>query len=300
MTTTIPTPTPDTEAGSDAAIMTARTTSATAMAEPSERSRREARSVRHFDILRGEWVKFRSIRSTRFTLAGAAVATVVLGMVFSATASSGEPAPGPAAMLSDPVDLALGAVDLAAMIIGVLGVIVVAGEYSTGLIRTTIAAVGNRLAVLRAKAVVLATTTAAALGAATVLALWLGQAVYTGDDPTLALTDADTIGVVVGTTAYVTGIALIGLALGTILRSTASSIGILVGGIFIGPQLMRLLPDGFTERVLKYLPSEAGAAMMSRVSDPDLLSTGAAYAVFAAWIIFLLGMAGLLLRLRDA
>lgn len=262
-----------------------------------ERSRGAVRLV---DVVRAEWIKFRSVRSTKFTLAGAAIATVAFGMIFSATAGSGDAAPGPAAALSDPVQLALGAVNLTAMIIGVLGVLVIAGEYSTGLIRTTIAAVGNRLTVLRAKAAVLGGATAAVMSVASVLALWLGQAVYGGSQATMALTDPDTIGVVLGTTAYVTGVALIGLALGAILRSTASAIGVLVGGIFIGPPLLNLLPDWFSDNVLKYLPSEAGSAMMATVSDPDLLSTGAAYAVFAAWVVGLLGLAGFLMRSRDA
>ncbi len=257
------------------------------------------RRVRWRNVAKGEWIKFRSVRSTKLTLLAAGIVTVAFGMIFSATATS-EEATGPAAALTDPVQLALASVDLTAMIIGVLGVLIIAGEYATGLIRTTIAAVGNRLKVLSAKAGVLAGAIAAVMSVATLLALWLGQAVYSGDLPTMAITDPDTIGVVLGTTFYVVGIGLIGLALGAILRSTAAAIGVLVGGVFIGPQLLTLLPEGFTDAVLKYLPSEAGSAMMSTVSDPDLLSTGAAYAVFAAWVVGLLATAGVLMRKRDA
>jgi ABC-type transport system involved in multi-copper enzyme maturation permease subunit len=252
------------------------------------------------DVIKGEWVKFRSVRSTSIALIGAAVATVALGMIFSATAGSAEDAPNAAVGLTDPVQLALGAVDLTAMIVGVLGVLIIAGEYSTGLIRTTFAAVGNRVSVLGSKAVVLGLATMVVMSVTTVLALWLGQGVYAGDDATLALTDPDAVGVIVGTTVYVTGIALIGLSLGSILRSTASGIGVLVGGVFILPGLMQLLPDSFTDVVLKYLPSEAGSVMMSPVSDPSLLSTGEAYVVFAAWVLGLLVVAGVLTRTRDA
>lgn len=252
------------------------------------------------DVIKGEWVKFRSVRSTSIALIGAAVATVALGMIFSATAGSAEDAPNAAVGLTDPVQLALGAVDLTAMIVGVLGVLIIAGEYSTGLIRTTFAAVGNRVSVLGSKAVVLGLATMVVMSVTTVLALWLGQGVYAGDEATLALTDPDAVGVIVGTTVYVTGIALIGLSLGSILRSTASGIGVLVGGVFILPGLMQLLPDSFTDVVLKYLPSEAGSVMMSPVSDPSLLSTGEAYVVFAAWVLGLLVVAGVLTRTRDA
>ncbi len=283
--------------------MDATTLTATYQTAPTGTARRTTwtrRPVRLSDVVRAEWIKFRSVRSTRLTLLGAGVATVGLGMIFAATASSGEAAPARAAVLSDPVQLALGAIDLTAMLVGVLGVLIIAGEYSTGLIRTTIAAVGDRLAVLGAKAAVLATTTAVVMGITTVLALWLGQAIYGGDLPTMPLSDPGTFEVVLGTTSYVVGVALIGLALGVILRSTAPAIGILVGGMFIGPPLLNLLPDSFSDVVLKYLPSEAGSAMMATVSDPDLLSTGTAYAVFAAWVVGLLVVAGVLMRTRDA
>lgn len=70
--------------------------------------------------------------------------------------------------------------------------------------------------------------------------------------------------------------------------------------MFIGPNLLNLLPDSVTDDFMKYLPSEAGSAMMSQVSDPDLLSYGAAYAVFTAWVVGLLGLSGFLVRKRDA
>ncbi|MGF1598166.1 MAG: ABC transporter permease [Acidimicrobiales bacterium] len=279
--------------------MTTATTRTATTTRTAATSRRRGRPVRVRDLARGEWIKFRSVRSTRLLLILTGAATIGLGMIFSATAGSTD-GPARAAVLTDPVQLALGAIDLTAMLVGVLGVLLVAGEYATGLIRTTIAAVGDRLGLLTAKAGVLAGVTAAVMSVTTVLALWLGQAVYRGDQATMALTDSNTVDVVVGTTVYVTGIALIGLALGTILRSTASAIGVLVGGIFVGPPLMTLLPGFFSEQVLKFLPSEAGSAIMSTVSDPDLLSTGTAYVVFAAWVVGLLVAAGVLLRTRDA
>ena len=268
--------------------------------DPASTGSHPRRRAHLLDVIRGEWIKFRSVRSTSLALIATGVVTVALGMVFSATVDSGEDVPNAAVGLTDPVQLALGAVDLTAMIVGVLGVLVIAGEYSTGLIRTTFAAVGSRLSVLGAKAVVLGLATMVAISVTAVLALWLGQAVYAGDQAILALSDPDAIGVIVGTTVYVTGIALMGLSLGAILRSTASGIGVLVGAVFILPGLMQLLPDAFTDVVLKYLPSEAGSVMMSTVSDPNLLSTGAAYAVFAAWVLGLLAVAAVLTRIRDA
>lgn len=260
-------------------------------------TRRPTAKVRMSRVTKGEWIKFWSVRSTVATLLAAGFATVAFGMIFSAVADS-ETAPGPAAALSNPVDLALGGVGLTEMIIGVLGVLVVASEYSTGLIRTSFAAVGRRSRVIGAKVAVTGASVFAVAGVAATAAVVLGQAVYAGGQPTVAL--VDTLDVVLGTTVYLTGIAIIGIALGFILRSTAAGIGTLVGGVFIGPNLLQLLPDSITDAFLQYLPSNAGAAMMSQVSDPDLLSRGAGYAVFGAWVVGLLALAGVLVNRRDA
>ena len=186
--------------------------------------------VSTWSVIRGEWVKFWSVRSTTFTLLAAGVVTVVFGMIFSALADSSEAA-GPAALLTDPIDLALAGMGLSEMIVGVLGVLLVAGEYSTGLIRTTFAAVGRRTKVLWAKAAVLGASVFATAAVAVTAAVVLGQAVYAGDLATVPLADA--VDVIVGAVVYLTGIGLIGLALGFLLRSTAAGIATLVGGVFI-------------------------------------------------------------------
>ncbi len=256
-----------------------------------------AGKVRTWNVIRGEWIKFWSVRSTKFTLLASGVVTVVFGMIFSAVAES-EQAAGPAALLSDPLDLALAGMGLGEMIVGVLGVLIVAGEYSTGLIRTTFAAVGRRTEVLWSKTAVLAASVFAMAAAAVTAAVVLGQAVYAGDLATVPLADA--VDVIVGAVVYLVGIGLIGLALGFILRSTAAGIATLVGALFIGPGLLNLLPESITDVFMRYLPSEAGSAMMTQVADPDLLSRGAGYAVFAAWVVGLLGLAGYLVKKRDA
>lgn len=256
-----------------------------------------ARRVRTWNVARGEWIKLWSVRSTKFTLLAAGVVIIVFGMIFSAVAESGEAA-GPAALLTDPLDLALAGMGLGEMTVGVLGVMVVAGEYSTGLIRTAFAAVGRRTTLLWAKSAVLATSVFIVATVAVTSAVVLGQAVYAGDQATVPLADA--LDVVFGAVVYLTGIGLIGLSLGFLLRSTAAGIGVLVGGVIIGPNLLNLLPESITDVFIKYLPSEAGSAMMTRVTDPELLSRGAGYAVFIAWVLGLLGLASYLVRKRDA
>ncbi len=286
--TATPTTTGQTPNGTDTAIPRASTPSATPVSG----------RVRTRNIMQSEWIKFWSVRSTSITLIAAGIITVVIGMIFSAVAESDAQTPGPAAFLSDPVEVALGGVGLTEMLIGVLGVLVVTNEYSTGLIRTSLAAAGKRGRVLWGKVGVLGASTLAVMAAAVTTAVWAGQAVYAGSETTVSVLDA--MDVIAGTTVYLTGIALIGIALGFILRSTAAGIGTLIGAVFIGPNLLNLLPDSITDVFMKFLPSEAGSAMMTRVTDPDLLSSGAAYAIFAAWVVGLLMVAGLLVQRRDA
>ncbi len=262
------------------------------------RAVRTTGKVRTHRVIHGEWIKFWSVRSTAATLIAAGLVTVVFGMIFSAVAGTDAETPGPAAFLTNPVDVALGGTGLTEMILGVLGVMVVAGEYSTGLIRTSFAAAGRRSRVIGAKAVVVAGSAFAVAVAAVTGAIVAGQAVYAGNEATIPVTDV--LDVIVGTSVYLTGIALIGVALGFILRSTAAGIGTLFGTVFIGPNLLTLLPESITDYFLKFLPSEAGSAMMSQVSNPELLSRTAAYGVFIAWVVGLLALADILVRRRDA
>ncbi|HNI35496.1 MAG TPA: hypothetical protein PLV93_08855 [Microthrixaceae bacterium] len=253
------------------------------------------------NVARGEWIKFRSVRSTTVTLISAALVTVIFGAIFAVSAGNDGGVSGPPGMaLSNPLSISLGAINLSQLIVGILGVLITAGEYSTGLIRSTFAAVGSRLAVLRAKSIVIAGSVFVVMGVGTTLAVAVGQMLYAGDQATVSLTDPDTLRVVLGATLYLTGVALMGVALGFIVRSTSSAIGILVAALFIGPTLLGLLPDSVTDTVLRYLPSKAGESMMALTPTSDLLPTGTASVVFAAWVVGMLSIAALLVRRRDA
>lgn len=258
----------------------------------------EAKRVRMATVVRGEWIKFWSVRSTSVTLIAAGVTTVLFGLFFSLASEASTQARGPSASLTNPVDIALGGTILTEIVIGALGVIFVTSEYGTGLIQSTFAAVGRRSRVVWAKATVLSASVLAICAIAIPAAVVGGQAVYAGSEATTPAAEA--LGVMAGTSVYLTGIALIGAALAFLMRSTAASIGTLVGGVFIGPNLMPLLPESITDVFLKYLPSEAGSAMIGTVSGPDVLSQGAAYGVFLAWVLGLMGVATLAVRRRDA
>jgi len=252
-------------------------------------------------VMRAEWIKLRSVPSTTIGFLAAAALAIVLGLVFSSVGGNmeGPPGGGPAES-SDPVSLSLAGFSLAQIVVGVLGVLVAAGEYSTGLIRTTFAAVTTRLPVLWAKVAVVGAVTLVVTGVAALVAFVGGQAVYGGADATASLGDPGVLRAVLGTAVYCTGVALIGVALGFLMRSTASAIGLLFAGLLVVPGLADLLPESLSDAILRILPSNAGEAFTSVNAGSDLLSPAVGLIVFALWVIGLLAAAAVTLRATDA
>lgn len=255
-------------------------------------------------VLRSEWVKLRSLRSSVTTLGAAGFLMALIGVLFSAVASgllSPGGDPGPSEFAGNPAGVTLQGTMLAQLIIGVLGVMVITSEYATGTIRNTLTVVPKRLSVLWAKVAVTAAVTVPTMLAAVFIAFFAGQAILSSQGmATASLGDSGVLGAVVGTAGYLTGIALIGLALGTILRSTAVAISTLFGAVFLLPGLGGLLlPTSWKEHVLKYLPSNAGDAFTSVHHTAGTLSTGTGIAVFLAWVIVPIAVAAVLLKRRS-
>jgi ABC-2 type transport system permease protein len=250
-------------------------------------------------VIRSEWIKLRSVRSTVITIVASMFAFVFFGTLFSISAGSGETR-GPTGDFTSPVDIALGASTLVVVIVGVLGALFAASEYSSGLIKTTFASTGSRLAVLGAKTAVIAPTIFVTNLVAATMAFFVGQAAYTGDLATVSITDPGALRALIGTAAYHTGIAVIGVALGFLLRSSSGAIGVIVVTVFIAPALISFMPDSVSDSVLKYLPSEAGASMKTLEPAAGQLGSGAGFAVFAAWVVGVLALAAWQLQRRDA
>lgn len=248
-------------------------------------------------VARSEWIKFRSVRSTLITFAAAVIVAVGLGLLFSALVGNSSQS---TRATPDSLSLSLAGFSLAQLIIGVLGVLIVASEYSTGLMRTTLAAVTKRMPVLWAKVGVYATLTFGVMVVAAVATFLGGQALYAGKGATVSLSDGGVLRAVIGAAVYITGVGVMGVALGFIMRSTAAAIGVLFAGLLLIPGLAGLLPGSFGHTLTKLLPSNAGQAFMSIGSHSDLLSPLAGFAVFAVWLAGMLAGAAFLLRRRDA
>jgi len=248
-------------------------------------------------VVKAEWIKLWSVRSTVIGLFAAVVVAVGLGLVFSSLGGN-EMGHGPQ-VGSDPLSLSLAGFDLSQLITGVLGVSLVAGEYSTGLMRTVFSAVAGRVPVLRAKAVVFGSVTLVLMTAAAFAAFFGGQALYRGDVPTYSLADPGVFRAVLGTAAYASGVGLLGVALGFLLRTTAAGIGVLFATLLLVPGLTGLLPDAIGEPLTKVLPAGAGQAFMSVGPDGSLLSPMAGFILFVTWVVGLLIVAGVAVKKRD-
>lgn len=253
-------------------------------------------------ILRSEWLKLRSVRSTTLTLLGGGLLVVGFG-ILSAAVASGEVATPQGGATPDfsPTEIALNGVGLAQLVLGVLGVLVFTSECSTGMVRSTFAAVPRRLGVLWAKAAVTGTAVLVVTVPSVLLAFVGAQAVLNaGGEPTALLTDAGVLRAVLGSALYLVGVSVLGVALGALLRSAAAALSALVAGLLIVPGLLgAVLPSSWEDAVLPYLPSSAGASFTTVTTDGSQLSPGAGLAVFTAWVVVLLGAAAWRLRARD-
>lgn len=258
--------------------------------------------------IRSEWIKIRSLRSTWIGMASAALVMIAFGAI-AAAASTGSITPeggpqggGDPFGGGGPLATVLTGSTFAVLLIGVLGSLGGAREYSSRMITATVAAVPRRWQVVVAKTVALASVVIPTAAIGVLGAYGVGMSILSASDAaTVSLTDDGVLTSLVGMTGYITAIALIGLGLGILLRNTAGSIGALVGGILILPNIAgALLPDSW-DTILRFLPSSAASSFTEVAAAGDsALSAGAGVAVLCAWVVAVLGAAILTIHRRDA
>jgi ABC-type transport system involved in multi-copper enzyme maturation permease subunit len=250
-------------------------------------------------VLRSEWTKLRSLPSTAWSLVTTVALIVGLGVGYSLLRAARPPA-DPAAIGFDPTAVSLAGVSLAQIAIGVLGVLVVTGEYATGSIRASLAAVPRRLPLLWGKAATLALATLALCVPATFAAFLAGQSILSAEHLDITLGAPGTARAVLGGALYLTVVALLGLALGALLRNAAGAISALLGLLFAPQLLAGMLPTTWSDYVYKYLPSPAGLAITTVGHDPNVLAPWAGLALFCLDTAVVLAAAAWLLHRRDA
>jgi ABC-2 type transport system permease protein len=248
-------------------------------------------------VLKSEWIKFWSVRSTLITLGIAVLLLIGFGLLASSLYGDGsDPGGPPGNEPTDPISASFTGTNFALLAFGALGVLFTAGEYSTGMIRSSMAAVPKRLPVLWAKAAVFAAVVFVVALAASAVVFTVGQSLIDGG---ASWSDPGVARAVVGTAGLLTGSGLLGVGLGALMRSTPGAITTLFGVMFLLAMVAALLvPESWSD-VVQYLPSEAGDAFTAVTQQEDALSPLAGLAVFSGYIAATLGAAAWRIKRSD-
>ncbi|HEY6835951.1 MAG TPA: hypothetical protein VI142_05700 [Gaiellaceae bacterium] len=252
-------------------------------------------------VLLSEWTKLRSLRSTRWSLLAAIVLTIGLPALFAAVTSShwGSMSPHERAD-RHPLDIALAGVNVSQLAVAVLGVLVITGEYSTGMIRASFSAVPKRLPVLWGKTAVFGAVTFLLMLPSVLIAFWASQAILSRHHILqTSLSDPGVARSVVGGAVFLLLTGIFALGIGAIVRNTAGGIATFAGIFFVIPPLMNVLPSSWNHAISKYLPSEAGRQLFSLTHDSTSLSPLWGGLLFAGYCALAIAVAAVLLVRRD-
>ena len=253
-----------------------------------------------------EFTKLRSLRSTAYALLAAVVLTIGLSAIAaSVTGSRWTSMSLHDRATFDALSVSTIGVTFALLAIGVLGVLTITNEYTSGTIRSTLAAVPKRLPVLWAKAAVFSGVTLLVMLPISVVGFLIGQAIlhghtFNGHDISLSLSDPGVARAVIGSALSVTLAGLLAMGLGAILRSTAGGISAFVALLFVITPLVNILPSSWQNAISPYLPANAGTAMMEVGHHAHTLGPWTGFGVLAAYTAVVFAFAAVQLRRRDA
>lgn len=284
---------------------------------------RAAGSLTFGGVLRSEWIKFRSLLSTRLLLIFTFLAVVGVGAMASwvqamtlegamqSGMGMGEPGAPAEPMTSAQVQEAFGfnlyavpnaGLQIGILIMGALAVLLISSEFGTGMIRSTMTAVPKRLPAFFAKAAVLVVVSYVLTLLAAVVTTLVAIPIFSAYGIELSFgLDGVAYSILMGG-LYVAGVALTGLSLGTLLRSSAGGIIVLVVVFFLldfGTQLMKMMPGEFWKYVNQYVPSVAGGRMLEINDKVAFISPLAGGLIFLAWILLFMVPAVVSLKTRD-
>lgn len=262
-------------------------------------------------ILRSEAIKLFTVRSTFWCLGIIVVVSVGLGFLLATTFTTGGPPIPPEQQQGFWVQLATIGIGFSQLVVAVLGVLVISGEYSTGMIRSTFTSVPRRWPALAAKAVVIGLVTfvvgaVAVFGAALVPA---GLLPSVGINPDFG--DSRVWLALLGGAVYLGLLAVLSLSIGAIVRNTAGGIATVLGLILVLPTVLSIFAAvtraEWVQNVSVFLPNAAGSRMFAFVAGAEAVPSGAvvldpaqATLVMVAWVAVFLSIAGILIKRRDA
>jgi ABC-type transport system involved in multi-copper enzyme maturation permease subunit len=249
-------------------------------------------------VIKSEWIKFWSLRSTAITLAVSVAVFIGVGLLAASMIDTGGATRGPAEGVTDPVSASLAGATLAQLAFGTLGVLFMAGEYSTGMIRSSLSAVPRRLPVLWGKIAVFTGVVFVVALAAAAIAFTGGQAIAGSEGASWA--DAGVARAVIGSAFVLTGSGVLGIGLGALLRSTPAAISTFFGGLFLVSGIAGLLlPDSWSS-VAGYLPANAANSITAVTPAADSLGPWAGLVVFAGYVAAVIGAAAWRFKHSDA
>ncbi len=255
--------------------------------------------------LHAEWTKWRTLPGQAWLILG--IIAVTIGVSYAAIAS--QHCPGVGGCVSDPVKQSLVGIEAGQAVVAILAVLTVTGEYSTGMIRVTFAALPRRLVVLSAKSVVVVGLVLT-IGAVSVLGCVLaGHLILPGNGFTPAngyaaysLDNSTLLRAACGAVLYLVLIALMSIGVATAVRESAVAIGVVLGLLYLFPILLMVVTNTTWHRHLEQVaPMIAGLDIISTTDLKSLpLTPWQGLGVMAAWAAGCLLLGGTLLRLRDA
>jgi len=256
------------------------------------------------EALHAEWTKLRTVPGTIWLL----LSVIALTVALSAAAAAAVRCPS-AGCGQDPARISLTGVEIGQAVVAVLAVLAISGEYSTGMIRTTLTAMPRRATVLAAKVATLTGLVLTAGTSAVLASVLAGRLILPGHGftpahgyPPLSLGDGPVLRAAAGSVLYLALIALLSLGAATAVRDSAAAIGTVLGLLYLFPILAAVVSDPQWRRHLEQLgPMSAGLAIQATTGLRSLpLSPWAGLGVLAAWATAALLTGGLLLQLRDA
>ena len=261
---------------------------------------RSAGRVTFAAALRSEFTKIRSVRSTYWTL----IAMFIVVVGFGALASFGATTHHPSGPSWDPTRQSLVGLYIGQLLIGVLGVLAISSEYSTGMIRTSLTTNPHRRVMITAKAVAFTVVAFVASLITSLAAFFLGQAIMSSHHISTTIGSPGVLRAVIGGALFLTACGVLAFGLGLLLRHTAAGIGSMVGLLFVVTVLVNFLPQGWQNHVDKWVPALAGGMLWQVAAQPPgstpMFGPWPSFAVLCGWAALALVPALLLFRKRDA
>ncbi|MDR6988536.1 ABC-type transport system involved in multi-copper enzyme maturation permease subunit [Paenarthrobacter nitroguajacolicus] len=259
-------------------------------------------------VLNSEFIKFRTLMSTLILLASTAI--VMVGFAALAAWGTGsfaeQAAQDPeaaAAIAAQGGDLAVSiptsGISFAQLILGSLGVLLMSSEFTTGMARSTFAAVPKRLTPFVAKLIVVVVSAFLLTAVSTYIAGLVSLPIVDNYGLKLDLGSSQSIKLLLVNSIYVAAVAAIGMALGTIVRNSAGGIMSLVGIFFVLPIAFQLIPGDFFKEASKYLPTSTLSPLTAVEHVPETLEAWQAALVLGAWVVVPVALAMVLLKKRD-